>query len=103
MVVVSVIYPATPNARFDMQYYREKHVPMVGERWTSMGLREVKILRGVGAPGGGDATYAVIALLTFESAEALQQAMEKHGKEVVGDVANFTDITPLIQVNEILA
>lgn len=103
MIVVSVMYPAAADARFDMTYYLEKHVPMVGERWGTMGLREAKILRGASAPEGGPATYAVIALLTFESAEALQQALARHGNEIVGDIANFTNVTPIIQVNDVLA
>lgn len=102
MIVVSVMYPATTGARFDMAYYQEKHIPLVGERWGSMGLREAKVLQGVGAPGGGAATYSVIALLTFESAETLGQAMARHGAEIVGDIANFTDVHPVIQINTIL-
>ncbi len=102
MIVISVMYPATANARFDMPYYLEKHVPMVGERWGNMGLREAKVLQGVGAPEGGAATYSVIALLTFESAGAVQQAMAQHGKEIVADIANFTNVTPVIQVNDVL-
>jgi uncharacterized protein (TIGR02118 family) len=103
MIVVSVMYPATADARFDMQYYLAKHVPMVGERWGKMGLREAKVLQGVGAPDGGAAAYSVIALLTFESADALQQAMAQHGNEIVGDIANFTNVMPVIQVNNVLA
>jgi uncharacterized protein (TIGR02118 family) len=103
MIVVSVMYPATADARFDIEYYLGKHVPLVGERWGKMGMREAKVLRGVGAPEGGAATYSVIALLTFESADALQQAMAQHGKEIVGDIANFTNVTPIIQVNDVLA
>lgn len=103
MIVVSVMYPATADARFDIEYYLGKHVALVGERWGKMGMREAKVLRGVGAPEGGAATYSVIALLTFESADALQQAMAQHGKEIVGDIANFTNVTPVIQVNDVLA
>ena len=102
MIVVSVMYPATADARFDMKYYREKHVPMVGERWRTMGLQDAKILQGVSAADGGAATYSVIAMLTFESADALQKAMAQHGKEIVGDIANFTNVTPIIQINDVL-
>ena len=99
MVLVSVLYPNTPGSRFDHGYYVGTHIPLVRARWESMGLEDVRLLRGVGAPGG-EATYQVIALLTFRSQEALQGALDKHGAEVVGDVANFTDVQPVIQVNE---
>ena len=103
MIVVSVMYPAAADARFDMKYYLEKHVPMVGERWRPMGLREAKILQGVGAPGGGAAPFQVMALLTFDSAAALDPALAAHGKEIMGDIANFTNVQPIIQVNDVLA
>jgi len=100
MVLVTVLYPNTAGSRFDQDYYVQKHIPLVKERWSSMGLQDARIVRGVGAPGGGDATFQVIALLTFESQDALQKALAAHGAEIVGDVAQFTDVQPIIQVNE---
>jgi len=102
MIVVSVMYPASTGARFDMKYYLEKHVPLVGERWGSMGLREAKVLQGVGAPGGGAAAFSPIALLTFDSADAFEKAVAQHGQEIIGDIANFTNVQPVIQVNDVL-
>jgi uncharacterized protein (TIGR02118 family) len=32
MIKVSVMYPNTPGARFDHEYYREKHMPLVKAR-----------------------------------------------------------------------
>ncbi|HUB11912.1 MAG TPA: EthD family reductase [Acetobacteraceae bacterium] len=103
MIVVSVMYPATPDAKFDLKYYLDRHVPMVGERWNAMGLREAKILQGVGAPGGAAATYSVTALLTFGSVAELEQALAAHGQEIMADIANFTNVQPIIQVNDVLA
>jgi uncharacterized protein (TIGR02118 family) len=102
MIVVSVMYPTTPTAKFDMDYYLKTHVPLVGARCKSFGLSEAKVLRGAGAPGGGAPTYSVIALLTFGSADEFQRAMAQHGKEIMGDLPNFTDIQPVIQVSEVL-
>ncbi len=103
MIMVTVMYPATDGVRFDMDYYLKTHVPMVDARWRSCGLQDVKVLHGVGAPGGGAATYSVIALLTFGSAQEFQRAVEQHGKEILGDIANFTDIQPIIQINDVIA
>jgi uncharacterized protein (TIGR02118 family) len=102
MIVVSVMYPASAGAKFDMDYYREKHIPLVGARWNAGGLREVKVLHGVGAPGGGEPVYSVIALLTFDSAAAFDQAVAQHGKEILGDIPNFSTVQPLIQVNDVM-
>jgi uncharacterized protein (TIGR02118 family) len=103
MVVVSVMYPDKPGMRFDERYYIERHGGLLQERWAALGLREVKLLRGVGAPGGGGAaTYRVTALLTFESQAALERCLSAHGAEILGDIPNFTDVQPVIQVNEVM-
>ncbi|HVC61545.1 MAG TPA: EthD family reductase [Acetobacteraceae bacterium] len=102
MIVVSVMYPATADARFDMDYYLKTHVPMVGARCQPFGLSDAKVLRGAGAPGGAAAAYSVIALLTFGSAQEFQRAMEQHGKEIMGDVPKFTNIQPVIQISDVL-
>ncbi len=47
MVLVSVMYPSGSGASFDHDYYLQKHVPLVKERWNSMGLEEVRLMRGV--------------------------------------------------------
>jgi uncharacterized protein (TIGR02118 family) len=103
MIIVSVMYPASAGAKFDMDYYRKTHIPLVGARWNACGLREAKVLLGVGAPGGGAAAYSVIALLTFDAVADFEQAVAKHGAEIIGDIANFSSVQPVIQVNDVLA
>jgi uncharacterized protein (TIGR02118 family) len=85
-----------------MDYYRDTHLPLVRARWNPCGLRELKILHGAGAPGGGAPTYSVIALLTFDSAADFDQAVAQHGGEILGDIPNFSNVQPLIQINEVL-
>jgi uncharacterized protein (TIGR02118 family) len=102
MILVSVLYPAQPGTRFDERYYLDRHIPLVRERWGGMGLSDVRLLRGTGTPTGDAAPYRVIALLSFDSAEALQRASAAHGREIFGDIPNFTDAKPIVQVNEAL-
>src|SRR5215213_8672077 len=103
MVLVSVLYPNQSGSRFDERYYLDKHIPLVRQRWEPMGLTEVRLLRGVSTPDGGPAPFRVAALLTFKSAAALQEAAAAHGRELFGDIPNFTDVQPVGQVNEALA
>ncbi|WP_207484285.1 EthD family reductase [Arenibaculum pallidiluteum] len=98
MILVSVLYPNTPGSRFDHDYYVRTHIPLVRERFGPFGLEDVQILKGVGTDGGPP--FQVIALLRFQSLDGLQKALAAHGDEVVGDVANFTDVQPQIQPNE---
>ncbi len=102
MVLVSVLYPNQPGTRFDERYYLDEHIPLVRRRWETMGLTDLRLLRGTATPDGGPAPYRVMALLTFASADALQKAAAAHGAEIFGDIPNFTDAQPAAQVNEAL-
>ncbi len=98
MILVSVMYPA--GGRFDMDYYLGHHMPLVRERWSSFGLHEARVVRGVSTPDGGEAPYQVMALLTWESADAFQKAAAAHGAEIFGDIPKFTDRQAQVQINE---
>jgi uncharacterized protein (TIGR02118 family) len=100
MIVVSVMYPAEPDGSFDQAYYLEKHIPLVKERWTALGLESVQLLRGAGTPDGSAAPYQVMALLTFRSLAEFQAAGKAHGREIFADIPKFTNVQPVVQINE---
>ena len=102
MIVVTVMYPENKGTTFDMDYYQTTHLKMVGEKWGGMGLKGARVLKGVagGAPGSS-APYRVMAVVDFESLEAFQSAVKAHGDEIFGDVPNFTNITPVVQISDI--
>ena len=54
-----------------------------------------------GAPGTPPAFVAMCALIC-DSAEGFQTAMQAHGAEILGDIANYTDIAPVLQVSEVV-
>jgi uncharacterized protein (TIGR02118 family) len=96
--VVGVLYP--PSARFDLKYYLDTHIPLVQSCWGQLGLKDVRVLRGKGGPGSDAAIYATVALLSFEHHDSFQEAVKQHGKEVMGDIRNFTDAEPVMQFFE---
>ena len=100
MTIISVLYPRNDESRFDHEYYQKKHMPLVQLRWASLGLVNMEWMRGVAGPDGGVPGYEVITLLTFVSKDAFESALAASGEEVVGDIANFTNVQPLIQINE---
>jgi len=100
MILVSVLYPSGADARFDHAYYMQKHIPLVKSRWQGMGLQEVRVLRGAGAADGSAAPYQVMALLSFASLQDFQSCAAKHGTEIFADIPNFTNVQPLVQLNE---
>lgn len=101
MIKVSVLYPNQQGSKFDLDYYLQKHMPMV-ERNLGSALRGVTVERGVsGGLPGSRPPYAVICHLAFDSVDAFFAAFEAHAEEVMGDIPNYTNIEPIVQISEV--
>ena len=101
MASLSVVYPRTPGTTFDYDYYRTKHMPLVGQRWANAGLLGGEALLGRTAADGSEAPYFAIGMIHFETPEALRAALNgEHASEIIQDIRNFTDAEPVIQINE---
>ena len=101
MATLSVVYPRTPGATFDYDYYQTKHMPLVGERWADAGLRGGEALLGKAAPDGSEPPYFAIGIIHFDTAGSLHEALNgEHASEVIADIRNFTDAQPVIQINQ---
>jgi uncharacterized protein (TIGR02118 family) len=53
-----------------------------------------------GAPGA-PATYIGIGHLTFDSVEAFQTGFAPHAAEILGDIPNYTNVEPVLQISQI--
>jgi uncharacterized protein (TIGR02118 family) len=101
MVKVSVLYANTEGKKFDMGYYWDKHIPMVKQK-LGAACRRLDVDQGMGgAQPGSKPAFVAMAHLSFDSVEAFQQAFGPHADAIMGDVPNYTDIQPIIQVNEV--
>ena len=102
MIRVTVLYPKSADSQFNWDYYLNSHTPMVQERLGPLGMSRIEVDRGVGtlAPGQPPA-FEAIAYLVFNAVEDLQKGLAAHGAEILGDIANYTNIQPQIQINQI--
>jgi uncharacterized protein (TIGR02118 family) len=94
---------AGAQTKFDTDYYLQKHMPLVRERWTPHGLKNAQVLRGAAKPDGSAADYQMMALLTFGSLDDFKAAGKAHGKEIFADIPNFTNAQAVVQINDILS
>jgi uncharacterized protein (TIGR02118 family) len=94
MIRVSVFYPDTEGATFDHDYYRDSHVPLAASTWKP---DSVEIDKGVNGPNVAAVHF------TFASMEAMGAAMAVEGTAAIqADVVNYTTITPVLQISEIV-
>jgi uncharacterized protein (TIGR02118 family) len=101
MVKVSVLYPNTAGCKFDMTYYLAKHMPMVKQK-LGAACKSMAVEEGIagGAPGA-PATYVAMGHLYFDSSDAFQSAFGPHAQDILGDIPNYTNIQPTIQIIEV--
>jgi uncharacterized protein (TIGR02118 family) len=101
MIKVSVMYPRHDGAKFDMDYYCAKHMPLVQQK-LGAALRGLSVDAGLGGAQPGSApAYVAIGHLLFDSPESFQQAFEPHADAILGDIPNYTDIEPVIQISDV--
>ena len=102
MIKVSVMYPNTPGARFDHAYYRDKHMPMLAAR-MGQACKQYTVEKGLsGAAPAVPAPYVAMCHIFADSVEAFQAAFGPHAKEIMKDVANYTDLRPVMQISEVV-
>ena len=100
-ITITVLYPNTQGSRFDVGYFVDTHIPLVETHWRGKGLTSVRLLKGAAtADPATPPPYQMITVLGFESLQAFKAAVKESGAIVVGDVARFTDVKPIIQINE---
>jgi uncharacterized protein (TIGR02118 family) len=102
MIKVSVMYPNSPGARFDHEYYRDKHMPLLKARLGS-NCQYYTVDKGLsGRTPGAPATYVAMCHIFCDSVEAYQRGFAPHAQEIMGDIANYTDVTPVVQISEVV-
>ena len=101
-IKVSVLYPSGEGKHFNMEYYASKHVALLGGLLGDA-IKGATIEKGLGGAAPGDiAPYEAMGNLYFESMESFQNSFGPNAAEIMGDLPNFTNIEPLVQISEVI-
>jgi len=102
LIKVSIMYPFAEGKTFNMEYYETKHMPMVA---ALLGPNLVKytIEKGL-ASGIPNQPLPFMAIGTFyvKSLSEYQAAVGPHRDAIRADFPNYTNITPIILVSEVV-
>jgi len=94
---ITVLYKQ--GTKFDMDYYKKTHMPLVGEKWTPYGLKSWKVLQF-----GPEAPYTVQATLEWGDISEVQKASTSAAaKAIMDDVPNFSDTEAVLFAGEVVA
>jgi uncharacterized protein (TIGR02118 family) len=102
MIKISVMYANDPGARFDHEYYCSRHMPLVKNRMGTACLFYTVDKGLSGNAPGEPAPYVCMCHIYCESVEAFQTGFGPHVEEISADMPNYTDLTPLVQISEVV-
>ena len=102
MFRVSVMYPNQEGVKFDIGYYRTKHMELVRNLLKPFGLIKTEVDRGLSGGGNLPAPYVCVGHLYFDSEDGYDRGVGEKGPIIRGDIPNFTNAAPTRQISEIL-
>src|SRR4030095_6816937 len=100
MYILTIHYPNEAGAPFDHDYYRTRHLPEVGKLFGPFGLGYASVLRGEQSVDGKEPAFFITTILSFRDEQGAREAAASEGaKALRADIANFTNVTPVLQFN----
>ena len=87
MATLLVLYKKPKNAAAFDSHYTTKHAPLAKK---IPGLKRYEVSAGSVSTPQGESPYHLVALLTFDSLDAIRKALaSREGQATAGDLANF--------------
>lgn len=102
MFKVSVMYPYEKDAKFDFDYYRTKHMELVHKHLKPFGLIKTEVDKGLSGGGDTPPAYICVGHLYFDSRDGYEKGIKECGPILRGDIPNFTNITPVRLISEVI-
>ena len=101
MFKVAILYPNGDDKTFDMDYYEKKHMPMVAG-FLGKNLKFYEIDKGIAGRTPNDKVpFVAIGYFYITDVAEYNKAIAQNRDAVVNDFKNYTNIQPVVQVNEI--
>jgi len=102
MIDVSILYLNDAACTFDFDYYSKRHMPMVKAKMAGA-CSHFTIEKGLaGGTPGAPPTYIAMGHLFFASVDAFLAAFGPHAGDIMADIPNYTNVTPIVQISEVL-
>jgi uncharacterized protein (TIGR02118 family) len=102
MIKVSVMYPNVEGARFDHDYYRDVHMPLVKARMGTF-CKYYTVDKGLaGMDPGSKPTYVGMCHIFCDTVEDFQKGFGPHAAEIMADIPKYTDLSPVVQISQVM-
>jgi len=101
MFKVTIFYPNGEDKTFDFDYYEKKHMPMVAG-FIGQNLKFYEIDKGISGRTANDKVpFVAIGYFYINDVAEYNKAIAQNRDAIINDIKNYTNIQPIIQINEI--
>lgn len=102
MIKVSVLYPSGEGKTFDMDYYCNKHIPLVAGLLGDA-VKGATVEQGLaGGEPNSQPPYLAMGNLYFNSVEDFQNSFGPNTEKIMADAANYTNSEPTIVISKVV-
>lgn len=102
LIKVSILYPFAEGKTFNMEYYETKHMPMVAS-YLGSNLVKYTIEKGLGSGiPNTPLPFMAIGIFYVKSLNDYQTAIGPNIDAIRSDIPNYTNISPIIFVSEVV-
>ncbi len=102
MIKIIVLYPNGEGKKFDMDYYCNKHIPMIAGLLGDA-VKGASVEKGLsGEEPGSKPDYLAVGNLYFDTLEAFQEYFGANIDKIGADIPNYTDIEPVVLISEVM-
>lgn len=101
LVKISIFYPTRGGSRFDVEYYLNTHMPMAA-RLLGRAIKAITVEIGRPGPDPQDPVpFVAVCGFSCATLDEFLNAFTPVADQLQGDIPNYTDIKPVIQVSEV--
>jgi uncharacterized protein (TIGR02118 family) len=102
MKCMTVLYKNGDGIHFDFDYYKNHHMKMILEQ-HGKSIHRFELRKAIAAADGSKPLYIATLTIWIADEPAFIAADAKYGRDMLADVHNFTNTTPVIQKDELFA
>jgi len=98
---VMILYPNGDGKTFDMDYYQQKHMPMVAG-FIGSNLKMYEIDKGISARAANEKPpYMAVGYFYVADIDAYNQSIGQNRDAIINDFKNYTNVQPMIQISQL--
>lgn len=91
---LTILYPNGENVRWDVDYYRTSHMPLIMRLYGSAAIKRFELRKGESGQSGGSPPFIGTVNIYINDQKAFDAAGAQHGKTLVADVPHFSSVLP---------